>query len=127
MRNLLKKTLLGATLGATVLTVAAPAEAQYRRYHRDRDHTGAAVVAGVAGLAIGAALASGRRDRYYDRGGYGYYNRGYGYYDRGYYPRRAYNRGYYNRGYYDRGYGYRCRTRWTYDPYVGRRVRVRYC
>ena len=50
------KAVLGATLAATALTVAAPADAQrYRRGYRDDDGAGAAIVAGIAGLAIGAA------------------------------------------------------------------------
>lgn len=130
MRNFLTKATLGLTLGATALTVAAPAEAQRYRNYRHRDNTGTALVAGVAGLAIGAALASNRDRRYgYDRG---YYDRGYNY-DRGYYRDRGYyNDGYYSRNYYrpyrgyGRGYG-RCDVRRVYDPYIGRSVRVRYC
>lgn len=119
MRTLLKKATLTVALGASALVASAPAEAQYRRYyHRDRDNGGAAVVAGIAGLAIGAALASSNR---YDRR-YSYDTR---YYDqRGYYP----NDGYYARNYYNQYRGYdRCYTRRVYDPYIGRRVRVRYC
>jgi len=125
--NLLTKA-TAVTLGAaTLVATAAPADAQrYRdRYHRHHDRTGTAIVAGVAGLAIGAALASSSRDRYYDRG---YYDRDY-YYDG---PRYRYRtRYYYDRPYY-RGYrGYRghrdCYTRRVWDPYIGRRVRVRYC
>lgn len=123
------KAVLGLTLGATALTAAAPADAQRYRY-RDRDNTGTAVVAGIAGIAIGAALASSSRDRYYDR-----YDRRYYDYDRNYYD---YDRPYYrDRGYYPRdGYYYRhyeqrgwrgCSVRRVYDPYIGRRVKVRYC
>ncbi|MGO8609636.1 hypothetical protein ACC848_42520, partial [Rhizobium johnstonii] len=79
-------------------------------------------------LAIGAALASNNRDRYYDRGYRGgYYNRGYnGYYDRGYYPPRGYYR---DRGYYRGGGGYYrdCRVERQWDPYYGRSTRVRVC
>jgi hypothetical protein len=115
MANLIKKAVLGVTLGASVLVAVAPtAEAQrYRRHHRG-DSTGAAIVAGVAGLAIGAALASDRR---YD------YDRRY-YRDHGYYP----TDGYYYRNHYRRYRGYeRCTVRRHYDPYLGRSVRVRYC
>jgi len=90
MNKLILKIVGSFALGATVLGVAAtPAEA--RRYYRDRDGTDTAILAGVAGLAIGAALASdGRR---YDRR---YYNDRY-YYDgpryRGYREYRSY-RGY---------------------------------
>ena len=113
MANLVKKALIGTALGATVLTAVAPtAEAQrYRRHHRD--DTGAAIVAGIAGLAIGAAIASGDRRYDYDRR---YYRR------HGYYP----TNGYYYRNHYRRGW-HRCTVRRVYDPYIGRRVRVRYC
>ncbi|MCD2324518.1 hypothetical protein LQ953_10880 [Sphingomonas sp. IC-56] len=120
MTNLVKKAVLGGVLGATVLTGMAPvAEAQrYRHYHRDRDNGGAALVAGIAGLAIGAALAS---DRGYDRR-YDYDRRFYR--TRGYYPVD----GYYYRDHYRRYRGWeRCGVRRMYDPYLGHPVRVRYC
>ena len=57
MNSILKKAGLGVAMAATALTVAAPAEAQYYR-HRDRgDATGAAIVGGIIGLGIGAAIA----------------------------------------------------------------------
>lgn len=118
MRNLLKKATLGVALGAAALTTAAPAEAQrWHRGYRGHDRTGPAIVAGIAGLAVGAAIASSNRDRYYDRRYYndGYYDRGG--YDRGYYYDRPYRGGYYDR----------CYVRRVYDPYIGRHVRVRYC
>ena len=128
MNPMLKKAGLGIALAATALTAAAPAEAQYGRGYRGGyghggyDRGGTAVVAGIAGLAIGAAIASGNRDRYYDRG----------YYDRNYYDRSyAYDRGYYPRsGYYDDDYRYeypRCYVERRYDPYYGGPVRVRVC
>jgi hypothetical protein len=122
MRNFLKKATLGITLGAAALTTAVPAQAQYYRnydrYDRHRGNGGAAIVAGIAGLAIGAALTS--RNRYDPR-----YRYDYSYYDqRGYFP----NDGYYARNYYNRYRGYdNCYTRRVYDPYIGRRVPVRYC
>lgn len=117
MNSVMKKGVMVLVAGATVATVAAPAEAQrYRRYHRGGNDAAIAIGAGIIGLGVGAAIASSNRDRYYDP----YYGRGY--YDRGYY-----GRGYYDRGYYGRGYYPRCYTRRVYDPYIGRRVRVRYC
>lgn len=104
MNNLIKKAGLGVALAATALTAAAPADAQrYRgyRHHRGGDAATGALLGGIVGLGIGAAIASSNRDRYYDRGYYA---------DRGYYydapPRVIYREEYYapRRGYYDRGY-----------------------
>ncbi|MCP3730071.1 hypothetical protein M9978_06475 [Sphingomonas sp. MG17] len=125
MKTTITKAVLGLTLGATALTAAAPAEAQRYRY-RDRDNAGTAIVAGIAGIAIGAAIAGSGRDRYYDRR-YRSYDRGYYNYDnyyqqRGYYPRESY----YYRDYERRGWR-GCTIRRVYDPYLGQRVRVRYC
>ena len=116
MSNLVKKATLGLVMGATALTTfAVPAEAQRYYRHRHHDHTGTAVVAGIAGLAIGAALAS--NDRRYD------YDRRY-YRDHGYYP---YD-GYYYRDNYRRYRGYEtCYVRRHWDPYLHRRVKIRYC
>lgn len=125
MKTTITKAVLGLTLGATALTAAAPAEAQRYRY-RDRDNGGAAIVAGIAGIAIGAAIAGSSRDRYYDRGYRGYDRRYYNYDNfyrqRGYYPRDSY----YYRDYERRGWR-GCSIRRVYDPYTGQRVRVRYC
>lgn len=125
MRKTLAAALAAFTFAGAVATTADAGDR--RRYHRDRDNDGAAIAAGIAGLAIGAALASGGRDRgyYYDRG---YYSRPYhgGYYDRGYYgPRVRY-------GYYDPPRRYRhyrrdCRTVTRWDPYYGGYVRIRRC
>ena len=80
---------------------------------------------GVAMLVAGASSADARRYNdgyhygrpYYPRYSYRYYPRPYYYdYDRYYYPRP-----------YRYYYGPRCTTRWVYDPYIDRRVRVRYC
>ena len=129
--GMLKKAGLGLVLAATALTAAAPAEAQRyggRGYghggYRGHDN-GGAVVAGIAGLAIGAAIASSAndryRDRYYDDRGYSR-NYDYNYYsDHGYYP---------DDGYY--AYSYRsryphCYVEQRWDGYYGRNVRVRVC
>jgi hypothetical protein len=86
MNNLMKKAGLGVALAATALTAAAPADAQrYRRYNRGGgDVAAGALLGGIVGLGVGAAIASNNRGRYYDRG----------YYNRGYYPAPVY-RGYY--------------------------------
>ena len=86
MKTILTKAGLAITLAATTLTAAAPADAQrYRRYNRGGggDVATGAIIGGVIGLGVGAAIASSnRRDRYYDRGYYnggGYHNDGYVY------------------------------------------------
>ena len=128
MNKLLTKTVLGATLAATALTAAAPADAQrYRRYHhRGDDGTGAAIAGGIVGLALGAAIASSSNNDRYARDSY-YRDRGYrSDYDDYYYRQRGY---YPTDGYY--AYRYRdnrsCRVERRYDPYYDRSVRVRVC
>jgi hypothetical protein len=126
MNRILTKAVLGVTLGATVLTAALPADAQRYRRNRGGDNTGTAIVAGIAGLAIGAAIASGDNDRRY-RERY-YRQRGYARdYDQRYYRQRGYypNNGYYAYRYRDRYSSCRIERRW--DPYYGRNVRVRVC
>jgi hypothetical protein len=121
MRKALTAAMAAITLGGAALATAAPAQAQHHGGgyhggggyrggyggHYGRGNGGAAVAAGVVGLALGAAIASNNH----------------GYYDRGYYGAPAYAYGY-GPGY---GYGYRtCETtRWVWDPYYGRRVPVR--
>jgi len=114
MRKTFAAGLAALTFGGAMAAAALPATAQAREWHgghhrgwdRRHDDAGAAIVAGIAGLAIGAALADNGHQRY-DRGyGYGYgYAPGYG------------------------GYGYAprvCETRrWVWDPYIHRRVLVR--
>jgi len=120
MRKILTAAVAALTLAGGMAASVTSAEARPydRRHYRDRDH-GDAVVAGIAGLAIGAALASNNRDRYYDRR----------YYNRGYYYGPRYDRRYYSRGYYGPPrYAYRnCRTVRVWDPYYGRTVRERRC
>lgn len=101
MTGLFKKAGLGVALAATALATAAPAQAQYYDHYRHRGNGGdvaaGAVLGGILGLGVGAAIASSNRGRYdsYDRG---YYNRGYSY-DQGYYyqprPRVVYRERYY--------------------------------
>jgi hypothetical protein len=67
--NIIRKAVLATALGAATLTAASPAMAD--GYRRGGDTTGAAIAGGVIGLALGAAIASGSRDRDYD----GYYAR----------------------------------------------------
>ncbi|MDB5724152.1 MAG: hypothetical protein JWQ16_906 [Novosphingobium sp.] len=108
MFGFVKKAALGVALAATAMAASSPAQAR-DRWHRGNDGAAVAVGAGVLGLALGAAIASDRRDRYYDDG---YYYRSYPRYrPYGYYgppPRfyrydRPYRGNYYRRDYY-RGY-----------------------
>ena len=133
MRKVLTGALALAFVGSTL--AASAAQADDRRRYRGDDHTDA-VIAGIAGLAIGAAIGSSSRGsryydgRYYDRGYYygGSYRPGYSYghapYGYGYGPRY---------GYYDRPYAYRsrhyqrCRTTVRFDPYYGRYVERTRC
>ena len=119
MRKTLTAGLAALTFGGAVAAAVVPATAEAREWHGGYhggyshyrgDNNGAAIVAGIAGLAIGAALADSGHHSYY-RGGYGY-SRGSDY---GYAP-----------GYYDYDEGYRtCESRrWVWDPYIGRRVLV---
>lgn len=119
MTGFLKKAGLGLALAATTLAAAAPAEAQYRGVYRGGGYRGyhhggigaggAAVLGGLVGLGVGAAIAS-NNNRYYDRGYY------YGPGPRGYY----YDDGYYN------DYRPRCWTERRWD-YYGRPYPARVC
>ena len=71
----ISKTMLGAGAAAlAAISFAAPAEAQYRRYDRDRGIDASDIITGVAVIGGIAAIASaiGRDDGRY---GYGYGNR----------------------------------------------------
>jgi len=114
MRKTLTAALAALTLGGAIsATVATGADARpygyggygygYHGGYRHGGGNGAAIVAGVAGLAIGAALASDH-PRYY--GGPAYY----------YGPPAPY--------YYGPATCYA--TRWIWDPYVGHQVPQRY-
>jgi hypothetical protein len=133
MKRFATSTLAAVLAASALLATAQPAQAERWRHHRnnDNDEVAAAIVGGIAGLAIGAALA-GRsdRDRYDDRydryDGYGRYGNG----DRYRYRYDPYTDGYYSqsysRRYRDRGdYGRTCISRdRVYDPYIGRRVTI---
>jgi len=130
MNNIVKKMGLGAVLAATVLGAAVPAQAQRweggYRHRGGGDAAGAALIGGIAGLAIGAAIASGNdrnRDYYYRERGYRPDYDAYYYRHHGYYP----NNGYYADRYRDRGYYEDCWIERRWDPYLDRPVRVRIC
>ena len=117
MNGFLMKAGLGTALAASTLAAATPATAQrwhHRGYDRGGDVAAGALLGGVIGLGLGAAIASSNRGPYYDYpGGYRGYN--------GYYPRNYYNP-------YRRGWrGPRCFQQWRWDPYYGEQVPVRVC
>src|SRR6476469_9324925 len=96
MTSVLKKAVIGLAAASTLAVTATPADAQYRRYRHHDDDAAWAIGAGIVGLGIGAAIASGNHG-YYNRGyyndpyygGYGYapgYSYGYGYNSYGYAP-----------------------------------------
>jgi hypothetical protein len=130
MRKTLSVALAALTLAGGGLSAGAADARDHRHdngryYHHDRNDNGAAVVAGIAGLAIGAALASGNHDRYYDNRYRG------GYYRQGYSDGRYYDRGDYARPGYAYGYGppppRRCRTFTQWDPYADGYIRRTTC
>jgi hypothetical protein len=89
MRAVFKGFIAASLIAGSSLAATAPAEA--------RNHTGTALLAGVIGLGIGAAIVS---DNHNDRG---YYSSSSDYYGSGYAPN------YYatpSVSYYDGGYGY---------------------
>ncbi len=107
MRSMLKGALTAALLAGSSLAATAPAEAH--------DRGGTAVIAGLIGLGIGAAIASDHHHRDRDRGyrtyaydsGPDHYAPAYGYDDdRSYHSDRRYrDRGDWNRrGWDDRDY-----------------------
>jgi hypothetical protein len=91
MKKIITAALAAATL-AGGMAAASDCSAQPRRYYR-YDNDGAAVAAGIAGLALGAALASNSRPSYYYGTRYAYapsYGYGYSYgYPRPYYSSYA--------------------------------------
>ncbi|CAN5522489.1 hypothetical protein BH10PSE14_BH10PSE14_18960 [soil metagenome] len=146
MTSIFTKATLALALGASALTVAAPAEAQRYGGHRDHDGSGTAIIAGIAGLAIGAAIISSANHRRDERDA-ARYNGSDGYYDdvngyrseqyrdgpyrdeRGYRDERDYRGNGYGNGYGyddDRGRG-RCHVESRWDGYSGQRMMVRIC
>ena len=106
MKKILTGALAALTLGGVVLGGASQASARDWDHHGDR---GAAVVAGIAGLAIGAALAS---DHPYYAPAPVYYRA----------PPPAYYEG---PAYYS--YERHCRVEWRWDRHWGHYERVRAC
>ncbi len=139
MRKFWTTSLAALTVVSGLSFAATPALADgytygrdYRRdRHRDSDKTAIAAVAAIAGLAIGAAIASKnsgvRSNRGYDYSD-GRYGNGYDYDARDDSYSGSYGGyGSYGDRNYDRPYGQArtCITRdKTYDPYTGRRVTV---
>jgi hypothetical protein len=134
MRKFLASALAALTFGGAVLATAAPAQAEHNSYYRRHkdggDDAAIAVIAGIAGLAIGAAIANKNDDRdRYDRGygyrdSYGYrnnYGTGYGYSPQSDRYYRHHRHGY--DGYYDRSRTCVTRER-VWDSYRDRYVRV---
>ncbi|HEY5412797.1 MAG TPA: hypothetical protein VIJ94_18925 [Caulobacteraceae bacterium] len=97
MRKIIATGLAAVTLLGGI-GIGSTASAQYRHHYR-HGNGGAAVAAGIAGLAVGAAIAGSHP--YY---GDGYYGRAYGY-----------------------GYGRRCRAYTVWDPYAYAYVERRRC
>lgn len=137
MRKIIATALASVTAAGAVLATAAPAQADDYRYYRHHKRDGgndaaaAAIIGGVAGLALGAAIAgSNKRDRGYYDDSYRYDRRGYGAYGYDYRYDRPYARshgyGYGDRyGYYDRPRYRTCISRdRVWDPYIGRRVTI---
>ncbi|WBH16519.1 hypothetical protein [Sphingomonas radiodurans] len=115
MNGLMMKAGLGTAMAATALAAAAPADAQRwrgRGYDRGNDVAAGALIGGVIGLGLGAAIASNNNRGFYGYNGYNGY--------RGYYPRARFN------PYRNNWRGPRCFRQWAFDPYYGR-VPVRVC
>lgn len=122
MRKFITAAVAALTLGGAMVATTAPAQARpygyggyyhgggYRYYGHHGGNPGVAIAAGVAGLAVGAALASPH-----------------GYYGGGYYGAPAYAYPAYGYPAYGYGYGYRtCEgSHWVWDPYAGRNILVR--
>jgi Ni/Co efflux regulator RcnB len=135
MRKFLTTALAAAMLAGPILAAATPASADryrdhgYRHHRKDSDKAAIAVAAGIAGLALGAALSSRSNGRPTYSSGYSTrsypYSNGYDYDPRD----DSYGGEYYGRGYgYDDSYrrapAVCTTTERVYDRYSGRRVMV---
>ena len=129
MRKFLSTAIAAVTAAGAVVATALPADARgyyrqggYYHHHHGSNDAAVAVAAGIAGLAIGAALSSdgNHRGRSGYSSSYGYSN-GYSYdprYD-------SYSGDYYDRGGYYAPRDRVCITRErVWDPYIGRHVTV---
>jgi hypothetical protein len=105
VKQMLKKSVLGLAAVATLGGASLAATSADAHPHGD---AGAAVAAGILGLAVGAALAS---SSHHD------YDRSYGY---------GYEQPYYGNGYRP-AYGETCRSYWQWSPRWHRNVRVERC
>ena len=126
MTSIFTKASLALALGASALTVAAPAEAQRYGGHRGHGNGGTAIIAGIAGLAIGAAIVSSSRhrdDRRYDDRYDGRYEQPQGYHDDG----NGYRDDQYRDDRYRDGRDGRCHVESRWDGYARERVMVRVC
>ena len=113
MRTIFKAAMLAATLGVTSIAAIQPAEA------RGGD-AGVAIVAGIVGLGLGAAIASSDHP-HYAPAQYGYAPQQ-PYYGQGYYAQPyAYGYGGYDNGYGDRRWDEARRGRWQHDRDAHRR------
>ena len=75
MRKFLTSTLAALIFGGAIAATALPSQAgsyRHRGHHKHNDATAAAIIAGIAGLAIGAAIVGSYNDRrdYRTRGYY---------------------------------------------------------
>jgi hypothetical protein len=132
MVGLGKKLVLGSALAASTLVAVSPAEAQrWRGRNRGGDVATGAIIGGIVGLGLGAAIANSNNNRW-DRGWRG----------RGYDPRwdgRGWDRGWggpgWNGGGWNgawggpgwNGYAPRCYIVRDWDPYWGTPVNRRIC
>ena len=146
MRKILTLGLAATTaISAVAFSTAASAQSYNDYYRRDNDNNTAAVavIAGVVGLAIGAAIASSNKNKtnsyYGDQYGYGsspyYGSNGYGQ-TSPYYGSNAYGYGQspyygsgsaYGYGASPYGYGQSCTTTRQWDPYSRRYVNRQIC